>query len=194
MAFSLLGRRRGALIGRSRVPCAYMPFLRALAISSLRVDALALGVLLDQVRVGREQHRQRVPGLLGDPQRLAALGEQQRREAVPQVIRARRRVQAGGAAGGRPAVARATSARRSCPRARRRRRAAMSVRVGRPAGREPVLAQVLGEGWSSRTVRRCPVFVALIEPSGLAARWTRIVFSCTSSKRSARSSPGRRPA
>ena len=43
----------------------------------LRVDRLALGVLVDQVRVGRQQHRERVPELPGDLERLAALGEQQ---------------------------------------------------------------------------------------------------------------------
>ena len=49
-------------------------------------------------------------------------------------------------------------------------------------------------GVSSRTVRRRSFFVALIDPSGFVARWTRIVFSRRSPKRSARSSPGRNPA
>jgi len=44
----------------------------------VRVDPLTVIVLVDQVRIGRKKHRERVTELLRDSDRLAALSEQQR--------------------------------------------------------------------------------------------------------------------
>ena len=64
----------------------FAPRLRDLGVS---VDPLAIFELVDQMRVGRQEHRQRVSKLLGAPDRLSALREEQGSERVPQVIRAR---------------------------------------------------------------------------------------------------------
>jgi hypothetical protein len=45
--------------------------------------------LVEQVRVGRQRHRRRVPGLAGDLDHRRALGDQQADEAVAQIVGSR---------------------------------------------------------------------------------------------------------